>query len=593
MKTQQKEMTFEFPRYRMGFLWFLLLVMLAILCVRGWQLTQHNEMTDFKQLRDKTIKRQWVDVALRGNIYSDDNMLLAGNAVFHRVGFDPLRFHQYVKNAQKNNKTLAEAKEVLHSAQTILQSKVNLFDYAQKNPKRRYLTVIEKLTPEKHAKLAQLIKTHRINYFNIKDHYVRAYPNREVGAHVVGVINKSGRPILGAERWFNQQLLETSGKRETIWTGRSKERKYIGWKILEPAQHGETLQLTLDQRVQYLTHKALFNAYQKHQAKSASAIIIEAETGKLLSMVSLPTFNSNNPRNWKQAALTNHAIFDKVQPGSTVKPATMLAGLESEVIAISSTINANKLIFVEGYRVTDPRHFGVLDVAGILQKSSNIGAVKIGQKIGKVALWQMHKKLGWGRTNPLHAYSPPDILSIAHHDTWQNADFLSRTYGYGFTLDLLDLSRLYLAIANDGLIPTVHIWNQAMPETEQALVAKPSNVKLIRHAMTSVAKLGGTAPLAKVNGYTVAGKTGTVRHKRAGQYHYRAFFAGMVPAEDPKFVMIVMIEHDKEEERYYGGDSAAPVFGEVMPQLLRIYGVPPAKKVEPKIERQHAQLEPL
>ena len=579
-----KSEAFIFPKWRLLLFWPLIIISVLLLGFQGLKLTINTEDESWSKRRDSVVARSRSHQGWRGNIYSKDNVLLAGNAITYSVGFDANTFNTTLNRLKEKAKSKSKkieiennGKEFLEQASTLLNAKKDLQEHARKKPTSKYLSIEHSLTPENSSKLKQLMRKYRIYSFNIESNKKRVYPNSNTGTHIVGIMNKRGKALGGSELWFSEHLAAKDGNSKFIWTGERTfdNKKIIDWQITNAAINGKNIRLTINQSAQFVIQKGLEEALIKHSAKTAAAVLLDAKTGAVYAMASAPSFNPNDATTWNALNLTNHALADKVEPGSTVKPATILAGLESNVISMATTINANKRATVSGYAVTDPRHYGVLNPAEVLKKSSNIGAMKLGILAGKENIWQMHKILGWGKTNPIHSFAEPDVSSLEHYDSWKKAEFITRTYGYGFVLDLLDLARLYLAIANDGDIPSPHIWEHAIPDTSRKNVAKAENIIKLRNAMTEVTKSDGTAPLARVNGFTVAGKTGTVRFKKDGQFFYRAFFAGMIPAEDPQLVMLITIEHSKEEELYYGGDSAAPIFGKTIPQLVRILGIHP------------------
>ncbi len=573
---------FIFPRIRLTLLIPICLFVFGILLIRSGQLIFSQDSAVWSERRHAIVSRERSLEAYRGALYSHDGTLLAGNALTYQIGFDSEKFLRQLQQRQATVDTNTKrreaeaARQFLKIASQLIGTKTDLYNYALSNPTNNYLPLQNALSPERYAKLTLHNASSEYQCFNIQKSSHRIYPNGSLAAHAIGISSVSGKGLEGSERWFDSRLQETPGIESIIWSREhNSPKKRIVQRTVERApKDGEDISLSIDSRAQFIVQKALLNAYNKHQAKAVYAVLLDATNGAIRSLASVPDFNPNDSRTWSPESLSNKVLSAQIQPGSTLKPATILAGLEAHIISEATTVNANKIFKLGNFSITDPRHFGTLTPAGVLEKSSNIGVIKLGKQIGKEALWTLYKKLNWGRVNPIHNNNiAPDLSSLDHFDSWSLGDFIVRTYGYGISMDLLDLSRLYLAIANNGKIPHPHIWDKAKGNDVTTPAIQPQNAKLLRQWLQKATSPTGTAHKARVTGFTAAGKTGTIRRLNAekNKYEYHALFAGLFPATQPKFIMIIAIEHDKEEEHYQGGDSAAPVFGTVMQQLARIY----------------------
>ena len=583
---------FQYPKWRIGLLVPMVLIPIIILFYRAAVLvTDPNDKWD--QRRDRVVSRTLTSPNWRGSITDQNGVLLAGNALYYDVGFDTQRFLSTLERRKNNiakryehqahhqleiqqiEQVEQEAREFLKQAESLLDVSIDLYQYAQKNPNQRYLTLKKRMKPEVANQLSQLMEQFSQDSFNLNAFLKRVYPDG--GAHLVGMLNADGEPVIGAELWFDDQIKSEQGQLNITWSGEHDfaQKRIVRRTETLPSKEGERLELTLDQRIQYITQSHLKEAYVRHQAKSASAIVLNPKTGSILALASEPSFNANNSKTWQPERLRNRVILDNIEPGSTAKPATVLAGLHSEIIAMNSTVNANKSYRINGFTISDPVGYGILDVKGVLKKSSNIGALKLGKKIGKERIWSMHDRLGWGHDHVLHHNAGSDWSSLDHYDSWSETDLLTRTYGYGFAVNLMELSRLYMVIAANGVLHRPHVLKKETGSVEANQVVSPQVAMQLRQALMGVAERGGTAPQASVKHFKVSGKTGTVVIKEKGRYRYRALFAGMLPAQDPELVMLVVIEHDKEENNYYGGDSAAPVFSKVMTQAVKVLGIEP------------------
>jgi cell division protein FtsI (penicillin-binding protein 3) len=306
-------------------------------------------------------------------------------------------------------------------------------------------------------------------------------------------------------------------------------------------------------------------------------VVLDVETGEVLAMANQPAGNPNNRAARKPSVQRNRAVTDLFEPGSTLKPFTVIAALES------ARVNGNTVIdTTPGYMrvgrsaVRDVHDYGQLTVAGIIRKSSNVGIAKLALDLPEGELWRLYAKLGFGvSTASAFPGEAPGYLS--HHSTWNQFELATHSFGYGLSVTALQLARAYLAIASDGILrePSLVKVASAVPGKR---VMSAAGTRTVRAMMQAVVAEDGTAPRARVPGYTVAGKTGTVKKNAAGggyeEDRFLALFAGMIPATKPRLVMVVMIDDPRGEE-YYGGLVAAPVFAKVMTAAMRLLDVPP------------------
>jgi cell division protein FtsI (penicillin-binding protein 3) len=406
----------------------------------------------------------------------------------------------------------------------------------------------------------------------------RFYPAGEVTAHLIGFNNLEDDGQEGMELAYNDWLKGVPGLRRIMRDG--KRRIIEDLENVRAPVPGKDLSLSIDQRLQYLAYRELKKAVIQQKAKSGSLVLLDAENGEVLAMVNQPSFNPNSRAKISGNESRNRAMTDVFEPGSTIKPFVVACALELGKVSQSTVIDTTPM-HIGPNVVKDTHNYGMLDVAHILQKSSNVGVSKIALNLPSAKFWAFYNNLGFGQ--PLETGFPGETsghLSANHH-AWRPFQQATLSFGYGLSTSLLQLGRAYLAIANEGVMPMVGLLKRDKPvESHQIMSAKTANN--VRSMLEQVVSKEGTALKASVTGFRVAGKTGTVKKIGAhGGYttsQYLGLFAGMAPASDPKLVMVVMIDEPSAGE-YYGGAVAAPVFSSVMEGALRLLNVPPDQEV--------------
>lgn len=405
--------------------------------------------------------------------------------------------------------------------------------------------------------------------------YRRYYPAAEVAAHVVGICNIDGRGVEGMEAAQNLTLAGRAGARRVVRDRSGRVVEESG--DYESAEAGGDLNLALDLRLQYLAYRELKSAVQKTNAKGGLIVIADSRNGEILALASQPGYNPNRSDERLPGRLRNRAIVDVFEPGSTVKPLLVAEALETGLYRASTRIDTEGGQYKVGsLTVRDSHPRGVLDMAGILTHSSNVGAAKIGLMLGPEAVWNVLQR--FGLNEPVHSGFPGEADGVFRHfEEWGQIATATASYGYGLSVNALQLVRAYAALANDGLMPTLTLTPRTEP-ADQRRVLSAAVARNVRQMMESVVSVEGTAIKAAIPGYRVTGKTGTVRKvSSSGGYHddrHQAVFIGMVPAADARLVGLVMID-EPGNKVYYGGLVAAPVFSSVMRAAVRLLKIAP------------------
>lgn len=422
--------------------------------------------------------------------------------------------------------------------------------------------------------LAEKVAALNIAGVYLQREYHRYYPAGEVAAHVLGFTNIDDAGQEGLELAYNDWLRGEPGRKMVIKDRLGRTIKHV--ESIQAAQPGKDLALSIDRRLQYLTYRELKRAVQQYKAKSGTAVILDTKTGEVLAMVNQPSYNPNNRRKLKSSHLRNRAVTDVFEPGSTIKPFTVAAALESGKFKENSTVNTSPGYYRIGkYVVQDVKNYGRINLSTILSKSSNIGASKLALGISAKNLTDVHSRIGFGFSTG--SGFPGEVGGIINLPTEkQLVERATLAYGYGLSVTPLQLARAYGAIANDGVMPATSFVRVNEVEREERVLPK-IYAKQIRKMLEAVVNKKGTGSRAAVAGYRISGKTGTVKKATAGGYSddsYVALFAGMAPASNPRLAMVVTI-NEPQGEVYYGGKVAAPVFSKVMSGALRLMNIAP------------------
>jgi cell division protein FtsI (penicillin-binding protein 3) len=404
--------------------------------------------------------------------------------------------------------------------------------------------------------------------------YQRYYPAGEVAAHLVGMTDLDGRGIEGMELTYDSWLEGAPGRKQVIKDLYGEVVRDIG--ELRPARPGRDLTLSIDLRLQYLAHRELQRAIATSGASAGSVVTLDNRTGEVLALVNHPTYNPNGRRDRDPAQMRNRAVTDLFEPGSTMKPITLVAALESGLYTPDTMVDTSPGRIAVGSKILlDPVNYGELSVAQVVARSSQVGIVKIALSLDEQSVWQAFSRFGLG-VNPGTGFPGESAGVLPYRDRWRPIERVTLAYGYGLAVTPLQLARAYGVIASGGLLlqPSLVRTNQPEP-AERVLDARIARQVLsVLHGVTAEQ---GTARSARVPGYSVAGKTGTAHKLDAAGYaddRYLAYFAGIAPVTNPRLVTIVLID-EPGGDRYYGGEVAAPVFSRITAGALRMLNVVP------------------
>ncbi|GLO42286.1 peptidoglycan glycosyltransferase [Pseudomonas putida] len=439
---------------------------------------------------------------------------------------------------------------------------------------KEFIYLVRGLTPEQGQHVLDL----KVPGVYGLEEFRRFYPAGDVTAHMVGFTDLDDHGREGVELAYDEWLAGVPGKRQVIKDRRGRLIKDI--QVTKNAKAGKTLALSIDLRLQYLATRELRNAIAEQDAKAGSLVIMDVKTGEVLAMVNQPTYNPNNRRSMFPAAMRNRAIIDVFEPGSTVKPISMSAALESgrwkptdKVEVYPGSLQIGRYTIKDVSRSEGP----ILDLTGILINSSNVGMSKIAFDIGGEAIYRVMSQVGLGQYTGL-GFPGERVGNLPNHREWRKAETATLSYGYGVSVTALQLVHAYAALANDGkMVPLSILKVDKAPEAVQAIPKETAET--VQGMLQQVIEAPRGVFRAQVPFYHVAGKSGTARKATVGskgytENAYRSLFAGFGPMSDPRYAIVVVID-EPGKGGYFGGLVSAPVFSKVMSGTLRLMNVPP------------------
>ncbi len=433
--------------------------------------------------------------------------------------------------------------------------------------------------------VAEKIQAMGIKGLYQRKEYKRKYPEGETIAHVVGFTNVEDNGQEGIELAFNKALSGKAGSRRVIKDRLGRVVEGIGEQV--PPVDGQDIQLSVDSKIQFFAYQKLRDAVLARKAKAGSVVVLDSTTGEVLALANYPSYVPDKRKNLTGEQLRNRAMTDTFEPGSTMKPITVAMALEAGRVKPQTIIETAPGRFsIGGFTISDTHNYGTLTVEGVIQKSSNVGALKIAQKMSPHEMWDTYVALGYGQ-KPQIQFPGAVTGRLRPWKSWRPVEQATMAYGYGLSASLFQMAHSYTAFAHNGQIIPVTLLKSDEPAVGTQIFSA-ENAHAIRRMLQMAAGPGGTGQLAQTVGYSVGGKSGTA-HKQVGKGYasnkYRAWFTGMAPIEAPRIIVAVMID-EPSDGKYFGGIAAAPVFSEVVQQTLRMMGVQPDMDVKPQIVTQ-------
>lgn len=504
--------------------------------------------------------------ASRGRIFDRNGLLLASSVVAPSIWAIP-------EDVDRNPAKLRELARLLDMPLADLNKRLSDEDKTFVWLKRQVdEAVAQKITELKIAGIYQ------------RKEYKRRYPEGEAAAHVVGFTDVENKGLEGAELSFEKQLAGRPGSRRVIKDRLGRVVEAVGDEV--PPIDGQDIQLSIDSKVQFFAYQKLRDAVTAHKARSGSVVVLDAQTGEVLALANYPSYSPDNRRNLSGARLRNIALTDTFEPGSIMKPITVAMALEAGKVTPQTSIpTAPGYHKLDKFTIRDTRNYGTLTVEGVIQKSSNVGSLKIAQRLSAQEMWETYAALGYGRKPDL-AFPGAATGRVRHWKSWKPVEQATMSYGYGLSASLFQMAHSYTVFSHGGkIIPASLLKLPEGATVEGVPVFSEKNARAVRKMLEMAAGPGGTGQRAQTVGYSVGGKSGTARKQVGKSYSsnkFRAWFAGMAPIDEPRVIVAVMVD-EPSNGVYYGGAVAAPVFSEVVQQTLRIMGVQPDMAVRPDI----------
>jgi cell division protein FtsI (penicillin-binding protein 3) len=547
------DITAELPGWRATLLFALLLIGLVGLFGRGAYLQVMHD--DFLQEKGNARYSRVIEVVAHRGMISDRNGIpLAVSTPVESVWASPA-------DVEIDSRQLKQLAQILGVGVTELKNRLS-------DPSRDFVYLKRQLPPDQAAKVVSL----NLPGISLQREYRRYYPSGEVAAQALGFTGLDDNGQEGLEFALQERLAGKSGSQRVIKDRRGHIVEDAG--NLHAPKPGSDIALSLDSNLQHLAYRELESAVRQHKAKAGAVVVLDAKSGEVLALANYPAYNPNNRGKAGNQAMRNRAVIDLFEPGSTMKPFTVACAIEQGKVRPETVIDTEHGVLTVGNKkIRDTHPEPALTVAQIIQKSSNIGAAKIALSMEPETLWQSLADSGFGApTGSNFPGEAPGKLRDAK--TWRPIEQATLSYGHGLSVNLLQLARAYTVFANSGELKPVSLLKLEAPAIGKKVFSNDT-AHMLRSMLELAVQPGGTAPLAQVAGYRVAGKTGTAHKLENGHYinRYVASFVGFAPASNPRLIVAVMID-EPDNGQYYGGQVAAPVFSKVTGTALHALNVP-------------------
>ena len=435
-----------------------------------------------------------------------------------------------------------------------------------------FLYLSRYVTPER----ANQIEALKLDGIEVLRQFRRFYPAGEVTAHLVGFTNIEDSGQEGLELSFDNWLSGKDGLRHVLRNRRANVVRYVS--AGQEVKQGRDLRLSIDLRLQYITYRALKEAVTRARAAGGSAVLVDALTGEVIALAAQPAFNPNDISTRQPEKVRNRAVTDLMEPGSPIKPFTVATAIDLGVIDPETLIDTSPgRMNVSGHVISDMRNHGEIDVSNVIAKSSNIGAAKIALTLEPSALRDRLALLGLGQPTAI-GFPGEEDGRLPSYATWRDIDRAALSYGYNLNITTIQLAQAYSVFANEGVLQPLTLLSEGVT-SKPVRVFKRETVRKVLPMLRAATEEGGTARRAQIPLYHVGGKTGTTMKYADGSYASRQYissFVGLAPIANPRFVMAISID-DPRSQQYFGGQVAAPVFADVMDDVMRIYDMKPDK----------------
>ena len=503
-------------------------------------------------LDGQVLSRSYSEYSLlapRGRILDRDKNILAFDVISYSLGIDFSKF--------ENKESISALSEILNTEEEKILSSMN-------NQEKGNREIVRNISPK--TKLA--LEEKGITGLYFRKNLRRSYPEKNTTAHVVGLTDIDRNGIQGTELVFNNELEGEEGK--FIGIKGSGNTKIEGKRI--EAIQGKDITLTIDTDFQSIAYHQLNKAIARYGAHSGSVVIVQPKTGEILSLVSYPSFDPSNRKNISDMSVfRNRASIDVFEPGSVLKPIAMSAIIESKKEDLDSVIETSPgWVEVAGYKTSDFKDYGKLNLSKIISLSSNVGMVKLCSNQEMEHLTNYYKKFGIGEY-PVSILLPAREGFLPHHSEFTLRDKVSSCYGYGMTLSALQIAQAYMVFANNGSFKELRLFKDKLFESnkESQVISQETNNLIVEMLEQTVNSDTGTARAARLKGRVVAGKTGTAMESLKDDSSYTATFSGFVPSNNPDYLSVVVL-HGLKGEESSGGRVAAPVFSDIMHEIYML-----------------------
>ena len=549
------------PVWRARFVLFALVAAFGVLAGRAVYLQAVN--ADFLQMKGASRFSRVLEVpATRGRILERNGEAVAISTPVKSIWAIP----EDVQASPAQVKSLAT---LLNVDPAELQKKFS-------DTTRDFVYLKRQIPPEQAERIAEL----GLPGIYSQREYRRYYPGGDGMAHVIGFTGVGDEGQEGIELAFQSSLAGKAGSRRVIKDRRGSIVEDL--ESIRAAQDGKDLTLSVDGKIQNIAFGALKSAVEFHKAKAGAIVVLDVRSGEVLALANMPSYNPNNRGKLTGAQLRNRVMTDIFEPGSTLKPFTVALAVDEGRVRPDTMIQtAPGKLTIANHTISDAHASGLLSVAQVIQKSSNVGAAKIALGLPKEDMWDLFKRVGFG-AQPALGFPGEAQGKVRDWKTWRPIEQATMSYGHGISVSLIQLARAYSIIARDGELAPLTLVRSDMPVAGRRVISAET-ARAVREMLEMAVQPGGTAPRARVMGYRVAGKTGTAHKLENGGYaahKYISSFVGFAPVSDPRLVIAVMID-EPSNGQYYGGAVSAPVFSQVMQGALRSLGVPPDAPMQP------------